>query len=362
MSNIDFNGERFKRVQEAYSLWWSHSSPRPVSGAIVQCNAPKGKPPQVDLPRQCNISLSVNPEKLIDAIEYEYSKNTYYGDAFPVFNLDCFGPGLVAEFLGAELKNTTGLVWFAPKKHVDIDCLEFSFNAESPWLNYVLDFCKKGYERFGDSLLFGMPDLGGVLDILSTFFPAQELLLLLYDSPERVKTLSAQITALWKKYYDLIARALNSDKNGYTDWSLIYSRDPSYVLQCDFCYMIGNDMFKEFVLPDLSAQAGYLSNSIYHLDGVGELKHLDDILKVEKINAIQWVLGTGVTSNKENTDDVFCKIAKANKGMQIYGYEAAEYFGKVTGKPNLILQTQYVLPKSEEKYAKGWLKRLGVEL
>lgn len=32
--------------------------------------------------------------------------------------------------------------------------------------------------------------------------------------------------------------AQNAAEYGCTDWSTIYSRSPSYVLQCDFCYMI----------------------------------------------------------------------------------------------------------------------------
>lgn len=361
MAHIDFSPDRFQRIREVYADWWAGKGTRPVSGAIIRNRPPKGRVPKVGLPRQGNISLKVDPDDWLDAIEYEYSQYSFYGDAFPVYNLDIFGPGVLAEFLGAELENDTGLVWFHPKEDYDIRTLNFEPREDSPWLSYILEFCRRGWERFGGQLLLSMPDLGGVLDVLSTFFPAERLLFELYDHPEDVKRLSGQIARLWKGCYDRIAEALHSREVGFTDWSMIYSDRPSYIIQCDFCYMIGNDMFKEFVLPDLTAQCRYLDNTIYHLDGPGELNHLQDILAMPDLNAVQWVLGTGPEPCFDNQERVFSAIAEAGKGVMIYGYEAVDYYAALTGKPGLILQTQHVLPADRENDARGWLKKWGIE-
>ena len=43
------------------------------------------------------------------------------------------------------------------------------------------------------------------------------------------------------------------------------------MLQCDFSYMISPNMFKRFVVPDLTACCDHLDYGFYHLDGKGEL-------------------------------------------------------------------------------------------
>ena len=79
----------------------------------------------------------------------------------------------------------------------------------------------------------------------------------------------------------------------YKNWMNIPSSKPWYPIQCDFCYMISPEQFEEFVLPHLVEQVEHMERSVYHLDGVGELTHLDTILDIEGLTAIQWIPGGG---------------------------------------------------------------------
>ena len=96
------------------------------------------------------------------------------------------------------------------------------------------------------------------------------------------------------------------------------SRKPSYITQCDFCYMIGSPMFREFVLDTLCEDTQRLEHTIYHLDGVGQLNHLDDILAIKDLSAVQWIYGDGKPS-AVHWLDVYRRIAAAGKGMMICG-------------------------------------------
>jgi len=87
-------------------------------------------------------------------------------------------------------------------------------------------------------------DLGGTLDILSTFRPSESLLFDLYDHPDVVKNLNWQIHDLWWRYYDEIDNTLQPINPGYTAWSPIFSLERYYMLQCDFAYMISPEMFE----------------------------------------------------------------------------------------------------------------------
>jgi 5-methyltetrahydrofolate--homocysteine methyltransferase len=65
------------------------------------------------------------------------------------------------------------------------------------------------------------------------------------------------------------------------------------MLSSDFSYLIGPAMFDEFVKPGLADSCRRLPHSFYHLDGPGQLAHLDSLLAIAELDGIQWVPGAG---------------------------------------------------------------------
>jgi len=57
--------------------------------------------------------------------------------------------------------------------------------------------------------------------------------------------------------------------------------------------MVSTDVFDEFYLPSLLRETSYMSHNVFHLDGKGMLRHIDRILDVPEVAAIQWVHGVG---------------------------------------------------------------------
>ena len=83
--------------------------------------------------------------------------------------------------------------------------------------------------------------------------------------------------------------------------------------------MLSNDMFKEFVLSDLLELTEFLEKSIYHMDGPGEIPHLDHLLSIPRLNAIQWTAGAGAP---DVTDvcwfEMYDKIQAAGKSLVLF--------------------------------------------
>jgi hypothetical protein len=52
-------------------------------------------------------------------------------------------------------------------------------------------------------------------------------------------------------------------------------------------------MFRRFVRPALTEQCRWLDNSLYHLDGIQCIVHLDELLSIDALNAVQWTAGAG---------------------------------------------------------------------
>ncbi len=278
---IDFSPERWQKILETYVRWWEGELDRPLIPVLVSGRDP-GRPclPAPLLSQETCTDLSWSAEELIDRIDYELSRLEFLGDAFPYFNMDCFGPGVCAAFLGARLDNSSGRVWFFPPDLRPIQDIHFEYDPDNVWLKRVRDIYRAGMERWQGQVLMGMTDLGGNLDILSAFLPSEQLLMDLYDAPDEVERLLWKAHEMWWKFYDELNAVLQPVNPGYSDWGAIYSDRPTYMLQSDFSYMISPKMFKRFALPELQATCQRLGRSFYHLDGVGQIPHLSSLLGI----------------------------------------------------------------------------------
>ena len=317
-STIDFSAEQWERIRDVYGKWWDGTLGRPLIHIPVSGRDPDRAPAQHPFKGStAHYDLSVPAEEVVDSWDYHLAGFEYVGDSFPtVFNN--FGPGVMAAFLGAIPDTANDTVWYHPPEHKPVADWSFTYDAGNVWLQRVRDISRAAMERWQGQVQVSMTDLGGNLDILASFRPSEELLLDLYDFPDAVKRLTWEVHELWKRYFDELNGVLQPANPGYTAWTPIYSATPYYMLQCDFCYMIGPDMFEEFVKPELVAACAKIDHAFYHLDGPGQLPHLDSLLEIEELDGVQWIPGDGAPPITE-WPEVYRRISEAGKKIQIWG-------------------------------------------
>lgn len=320
---INFSKQRWQQIKKAYDLWWNGQLDRPLIQAIFTGRDPdRAEPELADYPFTSFYDLSVPAEAIVDRWDYRLSCQQFAADAFPCVCPN-FGPGVIAAFLGAELKNGKDTVWFHSSRNPAIKELHFEYNPDSPWLARIKDIYRAAVRRWEGLVQLSMTDLGGCLDILSTFSSAEQLLLDLYDNPQEVKRLAWELHDCWFQYYQDIENVIRPTNPGYSAWAGIYSAEPYYMLQCDLSYMISPKMFDEFVKPELTRSCDELRKSFYHLDGVGALPHLDSLLGIPGLDGIQWVPGAGHGPPTQWLE-VFHKIRGADKLLQLVNIDTLE--------------------------------------
>ena len=360
---VKFTADRWDRLRETYRLWWGGELDRPIIPVHLYGADPGRPEPAAPLLSQATCAdFTFTPEALIDRIDYELSRQHYLGDAFPFFNMDCFGPGVVAAFLGGRVDNSTGQVWFFPDQKQPIQEIQFRYDADNIWLQRVKEIYQAGMARWQGQVLMGMTDLGGNLDILATFRPGEGLLYDLYDHPEEVKRLTWEAHNAWHQYFTELSEVLQPINPGYSDWSGLYRDEPGYILQSDLSYMISPQMFVEFVKPELAASIDRLSRAFYHLDGVGQLNHLDELLAIERLAGVQWVPGDG-KPDCAHWPEVFQKIRDAGKLVQIFngGFQAIEAVCRQTGSCAGLQHLLMPFPMEEEAAVRAQLDQYGIE-
>ncbi len=338
---------------------------RPIVPVVLLNSRDPGRPaPKAPLLTQANChDFSISPEDAIDAIDYILSSVEFLGDAYPYFNMDVFGPGVISAYMGGRLDNSSGQVWFYPSEDdLPIQEIHFEFNPENRWFQRTVALYRAGMERWQGSVLMGMTDIGGNLDILSAWRPGEKLLMDLYDHPEEVKRLTWEAHESWHQYYAALNAVLQPLNPGYSDWSTIYSEQPSYMLQSDFSYMISPKMFAEFVKPELAATCKRLPLSFYHLDGIGQIPHLDSLLEIEELDGVQWVPGDG-KPDCAHWPELYQKIHAAGKKIQLIngGFNAIDSVTAQIGTARGIHLWNLYAPAEEKAAIQDKLKTYGID-
>ena len=178
-------------------------------------------------------------------------------------------------------------------------CLSRPLEQLQHRVNPVQEPCRGWVERWGDQVCVGHTDLGGGLDVLASLRDTQQLLFDVVDSPDEVDRLAGEITRLWIRYYDELDAIIRTAGRGTTNWAVVLSPGRCCVLQCDFSFMTSPQMFDRFALPDLVACCEAVDHAVYHLDGAGQIRHLDMLLALERLHCIQWIPGDGAPPAEE---------------------------------------------------------------
>ena len=317
---VDFSTERWARIRENSRRWWAGQLKRPLIHQVGHGRDPGRPAPRAHPMRKARFyDFSLSADDIVDGWDYRLSSLKFLGDSFPCVWPD-FGPGVLAAYLGArtEVRDKENTVWFGGEPTPDIARLRFAYRPDAPLAVRLREIYRAALRRWNGLVQLGMTDLGGNLDVLASFRPGEQLLLDLSDSPREVERLTWEAHEAWFRCFEDFDAILRPVNPGHTAWTPIFSGEPYYMLQCDFAYMISPQMFDKFVRPELAASCRRLVNPFYHLDGKGQLPHLDSLLSIPELKGVQWIPGDG-QPGITHWPHVYRKIRAAGKLTQIFG-------------------------------------------
>jgi 5-methyltetrahydrofolate--homocysteine methyltransferase len=311
----DFDDSAWARIEHDWTAWWDGTLERPL--VTLETHDPlSGVNWSIYSDFLTQFPLGTPPGPLIDHLERRLRATRYFCDAFPKAWLN-FGAGIAAAFLGAGASYATNTTWFYPLGVASLADVAVHFDPSNPWWFWVQDIARHAVERWRGRVAIGHTDLGGNLDILASLRGTQDLLTDLYDAPGEVERLTRAITGVWLRFFREESDVLAHGGRGESCWAPHWAPGPMYMLQSDVSYMIGPAMFERYVVPDLEACCAALDYPFYHLDGKGQLKHLDRLLAMPELRGIQWQPGDGQPL-ADGWLEVLKRIRDAGKLCQVY--------------------------------------------
>lgn len=227
------------------------------------------------------------------------------------------GPEIFSAFYGCPLNfGDYGTSWTEPVLHdwTQVDALQFDW--QSAWLKKLIEMTDALLEIGKGKFITGMTDWHPGADAIAAFRDPQLLAMDLITNKQDVVHLVDRVTADYFKVYDLFYTKLRAAGMPITSWTPLVSEGKYYIPSNDFSIMISKAMFDQVFLPGIIAECKFLDHSIYHLDGPGALRHLDSLLDIPELNAVQWVFGAG-NEGFHRWVDVYRKIQAAGKGVQV---------------------------------------------
>jgi len=259
-------------------------------------------------------------EKTLDGFE-KRTEITYFGGESLPFYFPNYGPGIMAAVFGVSPEFKSETMWFSrPTKPAEIvELLEsVKINKNNEWYSRLLRITEVAAKRAGKNYLITVTDIGGVLDILSSFLGPTNIILTMKRNPDLIDTCRSIILEKLLRVYDDLQLIISHYCDGCSCWQGVWNKKRWYALQSDFSAMLNPAWFKKFVLPDLVEQAEHMDYAIYHLDGPNQLPHLDPLLNEPSITGIQWVPGAGnAPMGSKDWIPLYKKIQNAGKNLVI---------------------------------------------
>jgi len=305
--------EDWDKTKIKYDEYWNRENhDRP----LISITSPKNNIKEIDLKVHGNIKDRwLNTEYIIKKARLNFENTFFGGESYPILwpNL---GPDVFSAFYGADIEFGENTSWAHPIITDWDKALNLTLDDKSFWYKKIVQMTKDIVEDSKGDYMVGITDLHPGSDGLVALRGPENLCYDVLDEPEKIKENVSKLLLGFKKITDELYSITQKYQNGTTNWMGIWNSKKWYVTSCDFSCMISQDMYKEFILPELSEEIDYLDASMYHLDGPGALKHLDTLLGIEKLKGIQWVYGAGQPTASHWIPELK-KIQKAGKLIHV---------------------------------------------
>jgi len=269
--------------QRTLRFWNGESTDRPALH-ITANDATAQSPtwPGPDLDRK---QLDLNPDWQRYLARHAAATVVHYAEAVPACQVS-WGSMLVtlAVLAGGDYEYHES-AWMLPIDDL-YDQPTPTFDPQSDKARQLTACFDAIKDEVGAQRLVVPPLLTDGFTTLSGFRGPDVLAMDLIEQPEQVERWAEALTTMFIEVYEYYYQRLGYGRAVCFGGPVAPGR--SEAVQCDYGVMLSPAMYEQFVLPGLRRMTDYFDYTLYHMDGVEQMRFLDLLCQCPGLNGIQW--------------------------------------------------------------------------
>ena len=321
--------KNWTETRKHFTDWWRRRGMVVTVGGGFAAGRPHERVPNPGArpPAYGDEAYCSDPARVAACNHYALSRGAFLADKMPMADFT-LGPGTLSVYLGAIPVFSDKTVWYEPCM-TGADPAKYPpvrFDPENRWWKITEQTARACAELGRGKYMAACPDLIENMDTLAALRGTNEVLMDMADRPEWVEEKLAEINRAWFEVYGRIYDIIKlSDNSSAFIAYHVWGPGKTAKLQCDSSAMFSPAMFDRFIVPRLTEQCEWLDNSLYHLDGSQCLCHLDSLLGIDALDAIEWTPDPTVPKGgSPHWYGLYRRILEAGKSVQVVNCRAAE--------------------------------------
>ena len=304
--------------------WWDRK------GFIVSAwNPPQAARPHADVPEPAPpASIEArwtDPAWRAQASLYQLARTDFVLDCYPRADTN-IGPGSLANFLGCDAGFAEDTVWYEPVITDDRLDEPLRFDPENRWWKTHEAVMNENLRLSDGHYFVGQPDLIENLDTLASLRGSEQLMFDLVERPDWVKRKLSEIGAAWFDAFERIylwSASATAARRPRLSASGVPAARPRYSATPPRLYRPTCSPNSSY--PASTEQCAWLDYSMYHLDGTQAIRHLDLLLGIDDLDAVEWTPQAGLPDGgSPEWYGLYRRILEAGKSLQAIGVKPDE--------------------------------------
>ncbi len=307
----------FERVMQRFGAWWQGAV---LDRAVATISFPKPPRERVRLPESTHGTARqrwMDVGYQVALAEARIANTVFAGDAVPIVHPN-LGPEIFSAFYGCPLEFGETTSWSRPilAGWDERQVAALRLDRDGEYFRAMVALTDALIEAGRGRFVVGYTDIHPGGDAVAAFRDPQQLCLDVLEHPEQVRALVERVTDDFLQVYDFFHKRLAAAGMPSTTWLHALSPGRMHVPSNDFSCMISTGDFERLFLPGIVRECRAMTHNIYHLDGPRALRHLDLLLEVPEIHAIQWVAGAN-RDHWADWVDVTRRIQRAGRSFVV---------------------------------------------